>query len=417
MAKRPWPCEVTTERTPHGLRFVFPGRPGVRRARDLIGVVVVLAVVIAPAVAVWAWVLGASSAEERSLAVFSAILVTLAVLWIAGLIAWWTFGHSEIAIEDGQLVASERAGICFWVRRRPLRRLRRLEITTRTFMLGGFNGGQESRVRNQRELVYALRGDFTLYGPVTLAHGYPRAMLEAVAAALTELAESARATPEDWHFSKMLHARLTKLAESAQATPGPPASERPSRPFVETVLDQDREPPLPETRYVRVSTEGSTLRLEFPPLGWRGGWGYSVLFGALFAALPGTALVFSICSNGVNTQTVDGWLSLVCPLLFTLLGVVMVVCGLLERRQPGGSLEVSEGTVRVTEPGLVKSRHWQRRREELAAVRCINDGDGGYWLQLDLADGRRERFFASGRGLDWGAWRLRRALELPEVPP
>ncbi len=372
--------EVITERTPHGVRFVFPRRLGSWRVRDWVGTLVLTVVLAAFAGAFWASAL-LSSGQERALQIGFASLVTLCILGGLGLLMWWSCGHNEIAVEGGELVARAGAGLCVRVQRLPLRRLRRLEITTRLFWFAP-EGGQESTARNQRELRYALRGDFTLHGPATLANGYPREMLEPVAAALADLAGQAR----------------------ADAGPSPPA--------IEIHFDQDREPPRPDARHVQVTEDGNTLRFDFPPSGQVG---CAIVFGVLFAGVPGTAVALSLYSHGV--QTVEEAIGLVCAGLFTVFGLLVLAGALLGRKRPAGFLKVTAGTVRAAEPGLWKLRERTWQREELAAVRNIRDSDGGTWLQLDLADGRRESLFAGVPGLDWVAWRLRQALQLPEVPP
>ncbi len=139
-----------------------------------------------------------------------------------------------------------------------------------------------------------------------------------------------------------------------------------------------------------------------------------MLMAALFAA-AGAWTVFSFWFGDAADPN-RSWLTLVCPGLFLPIGLFLMVVGLLELRQSGSTIEVFEGTVWVTEPGLLttQQRYWWR--EELAAIRCIRDSDGPHWLRFDLTNGRHERF-SSGHGLDWVAWRLRQALQLPEVPP
>jgi hypothetical protein len=384
----PDPSEVRTEYTPQGVRFVFPPRAEAKGVGALVGTLVVLAGVSAPGVCLWSWVF-TSAAEDRGLALALAILVTPLLPLLLAVLIVAAYGHSEIAIEGGQLIARERVGLLSSSRRRPLRRLSRLEVTTRTFWLGAHNGGQESRVRNQRELRYALRAYFGLYDSIVLAYGYPRDVLHTVAGALRQFAAGPGAT----------------------AAPQPEEAAT-GRARIEIAIDQDVEPPRPGARYVRVSGDGNTLRFEFPPTG---GVGCAILFGAIFAGIPGTAIVLSICSHGVPPP--DGWLALVCPVLFSLFGLMVIVVSLLGRKRPNGSLEVTAGTIRASAPGFIKTHQWQWRRDELAAVRNVRDSDDGSWLQLDLADGRKVRPLASIPGLDWVAWRLRQEIQLPEVPP
>jgi hypothetical protein len=256
----PAPTEVRTEHTPQGVRFVFPPRAEARGIGALVGILVVLAGVSAPGVCLWSWVF-TSAAEDRGLALALAILVTPLLYLLLAVLTVAAYGHSEIAVEGKQLVARERAGLLSSSRRRPLRRLSRLELTTRTFWLGGHNGGQESRVRNQFELRYALRAHFGLYDSIVLAYGYPRDMLHNVAGALREFAAGPGAT----------------------AAPQPEEAAT-GRARIEIAFDQDREPPRPDARYVRVSGDGNTPRFDFPP---SGGLGCAILVGAIFAGVPG----------------------------------------------------------------------------------------------------------------------------------
>src|SRR5262249_36866368 len=148
MEKKPWPSEVVTERTPQGMRFIFRRRSGPLRVRHLVGILVYMGIITACAGGFWAKALW-SPAGDREVLIFFAGIVSLGILGVIWFLIWGEFGHSEIAIEGGHLVASDLvAGIRFRVHRQPLRTLRRLEITTRTLTLGG----QEARVRNQREL-------------------------------------------------------------------------------------------------------------------------------------------------------------------------------------------------------------------------------------------------------------------------
>jgi hypothetical protein len=316
-------------------------------------------------------------------------LVALVFLQIIILLA---FGHSEIAIEGEEFVARERAGPFVQVRRRPLHRLLRLEITTQTPSLGSLSGGQQSWVSNQRELLYALRAYFVAWDPVVLAVGYPRAVLEIVAAELADLVE-ARSEP-----------RVTR-----PGAPAPPSFR------VQVLTEQDQEPPAPEPGHVRVSGEGGDLRIEFPTPSWAGRGGCVVLLGVLWIAvwmLP----VLLICFGA--TEPPESWLALAGPLLGMLPGAALVVWGFLGLRKQGSeAIEVTEGTVRGTEPGLGKPRQRRWRREELTAVRCIAN-DASYYIRLDLANGQWEELISgNGQEMAWIAWRLRQALQLPEVPP
>jgi hypothetical protein len=320
------------------------------------------------------------------------IVLTLVAAPLAWLGAISIYGHSEIAVEVREIVATERAGVFRRVQRRPRRRLRRLEITTRTFWLDAQDIGQQSWVRNQREVQWALRGYFGVWDAIVLAYGYPRATLEAAAKALGEYASTATAPG----------GTTAELPQAAHAG-------------VEIVFEQEREPPRPAGQYLRVHEDGTTHRFEFPPGGWIGTGGCLVLFGAVFAGFVAVSIISAFGRGEVPAETPMG--TLLCPILLVVGAIMLIVLGVLESRAPGEIIEVADGVLRISQPGLTRIRQWQWGREQLSAIRYCGDGDGGFWLQIDLATGRSETFSGGGHALEWVAWRLRQILRLPELPP
>lgn len=310
--------------------------------------------------------------------------------WLVGALSLYT-GRAEVELGGSELRAIERVGPFRWSRRLPVIRVSRLVVGHLTPDAGKDYKCPSVELANEPGLA-AILAEVEGGKPMTLAPGYPRAWLLALA---QDLARRGKASAPD-PLSDLPPPKID-VVESAVEASG--FLERPERPAGSAVV-VERHP------------DGVTLIV--PPRGvGRGAGCLGLLVSLLFL---GGASLCMLGSAGIVHGHGDPWAAFWICLISGLLLLLWVI----EVGRRRAVLVVAGDTLRVTTAGLLGAQERLWRREELVDIRT---GPSNYKcndepvpeLQIHLMT--RAKFgFLVGRDADelaFLATELRRSLHLP----
>jgi hypothetical protein len=384
------PPEIQVIESPGGVRYRLPRRR-TRRAR-LPGAICVatylVSVILASAIAVGV----ARSFGGGALTTMALAFVLLATSPLLVKVLSLYIGRAEVELRGSEIRAIERVGPFRWSRRLPVIRVSRLVVGHLTPDAGADDESASVELANEPEPA-AIVAEVEGGQPMTLAPGYPRAWLLALAQDLARRFEAS--TPDS--LSDLLPPKID-VVESAVEAGG--SLERPERPTGSAVV-------------VERHRDGVTLIILPRGVG-RGAGGCLLLFVSLL--FLGGALLCLLGAAGIVPVHGDPWATFWICLISGLLPLL----GAIEIGRRRAVLVVAGDTLRVTTAGPLGSRERLWRREELVDIctgpsGCEINDEPLPELQIHLMT--RAKFgFLVGREADeltFLATELRRSLHLP----
>jgi len=368
-------------------------------ARDMRELRVVGHVLLFVAIAVWSvpfisgwWMAGAGGlawlptlASLVPTILFSGALIAIRSIFL---------GHSEVAIENGNLIAIDKGSLFRITRKRPVDQVRGLIVR----IPKGEKQPQSSMFANtntEKVTLTCIEVNLASGQPIWLAMGYS-----------TDLLLS---------FANDLHRRLKLAAPVEQSTIpiAPPRVVEGNAPVFQERLEQ----PAKSTAILDRQDNGLTITI--PPAGLRRGGGFLFFFGLAWCGFMAFLTLIFIGMLLTGKAQGDGDASYFIAPLFWLVGGLMLFAG-IRRARSYAVLAVVGDSLMVMYQGVFGKKQGEWTRDQLANI-CpgpsgveVND-EPVMELHIEPKEGKRFGLLY-GRDLaelEWIATVLRQALRVP----
>jgi hypothetical protein len=378
-----------------GVRFALPRRPlGTARWVAVLLVVVGGGFSIPAIIGLAGFFRGPMQWFHMVSAAFNLLFAVLGLIALGA--AWWLWtGRCDVDLTRSHVRLIERAGPFWWSWSRPAEALRKLEVHWSAAKVNGdpVKTGPWSR------MAY-IKAQFEGHRDLMLAAFYPLDVAESLAKVISQ------------------QARLS--APAGVMSRSGPTVEIVATDAADAQADFADAGPPPADANIELVARGDDLTIRVQPLGfWKAGIvRSSTVFTIFWCAFVGLFTVGILVSKVSGSNAVP-WFALLLMLPFWAAGVGMAVFDTSMAKRHA-FIDIVGDTLLITHQGIWKSRQYEWRCDELAAIRCdrsgfeINDRPA-MQLQVHPTQGKKVGFF-TGRDephLAWLAATLRHRLHVP----
>jgi len=400
----PLPADIRTEPTRNGTRYILPRRQtGQLKVFGCFGIAFGCAFA---GFAVFWTVMAATMTQKIGFSVVGLLFALfgipfiLAGLAVIGFGVMSLIGHCEIEVEGGELRVRERGGPFRWTRRIKSGAIKRFMVAS-----GAASINEQPVTSGPLSDVGSLMAETDDGKPRLVVMGYPRAMVEALAATLSkDLALQTGAPPVE-----------TKVFAEGESLP-------------ETIANEERSEPPPGTN-IRITPAGNAILAVVPPSGFKGMPRSMLIFSIFWLLISSVVLVGFIVAALNSKGGKTPWFVFVFISGFEAIGIGMLL-GAINMARRKASLRASATDLMIVRQSPFGSKTFKATRSEVNAIRVGPSGAAVnnvpvLELQVHAAGGAKHGCFSgrSNEELAWLATELRRAMNVPsgeggsEAPP